>query len=223
MKRSEINQAIRKMEQLCAAHQFLLPPFAHRPPDEWAPKPEESVHLRRAQLGWDVTDYGSQDFAGCGLTAFTLRNGVPADPGTKPYCEKLMLVQEKQVTPKHFHEQKTEDIINRGGGQLVIQVFATKGGRVDEQGSVKLVRDGKRVELKSGAEFVLAPGESVTFKPHVAHTFWAQPGHGPVLAGEVSTVNDDEQDNRFLEEVSRFPQIEENELPYRLLCNEYPG
>ena len=34
--------------------------------------------------------------------------------------------------------------------------------------------------------------------------------------------NDDEADNRFEKPVGRFPAIEEDELPYRLLCNEYP-
>ena len=32
--------------------------------------------------------------------------------------------------------------------------------------------------------------------------------------------NDDENDNRFYEETRRFPQIEEDEAPYRLLCTE---
>ena len=34
--------------------------------------------------------------------------------------------------------------------------------------------------------------------------------------------NDDANDNRFYEELGRFPKIEEDEEPYRLLCNEYP-
>ena len=29
-------------------------------------------------------------------------------------------------------------------------------------------------------------------------------------------------DNRFLNPLGRFPTIEEDEAPYRLLCNEYP-
>ncbi|MCI9340130.1 MAG: D-lyxose/D-mannose family sugar isomerase, partial [Dorea sp.] len=42
------------------------------------------------------------------------------------------------------------------------------------------------------------------------------------LLGEVSMCNDDENDNRFYEPVARFPEIEEDEPPYRLLCTEYP-
>ena len=47
-------------------------------------------------------------------------------------------------------------------------------------------------------------------------------GTGDVLIGEVSMCNDDNTDNRFYEEVGRFPEIEEDEAPYRFLCNEYP-
>ena len=50
-----------------------------------------------------------------------------------------------------------------------------------------------------------------------------EPGSGPVLLGEVSQCNDDNTDNRFYEKLGRFPAIEEDEAPYRLLCNEYPA
>ena len=48
-------------------------------------------------------------------------------------------------------------------------------------------------------------------------------GTGNVLIGEVSQCNDDNTDNRFYEKIGRFPEIEEDEAPYRLLCNEYPA
>ena len=44
---------------------------------------------------------------------------------------------------------------------------------------------------------------------------------GRVLLGEVSVVNDDVNDNRFHQAVGRFPEIEEDELPYRLLVGDY--
>ena len=43
-----------------------------------------------------------------------------------------------------------------------------------------------------------------------------------MLLGEVSQCNDDNTDNRFNPPFGRFPEIEEDEPPYRLLCNEYP-
>ena len=49
-----------------------------------------------------------------------------------------------------------------------------------------------------------------------------EPGSGAVLLGEVSQCNDDKSDNRFQPPVGRFPRIEEDEPPYRLLCSEYP-
>ena len=54
------------------------------------------------------------------------------------------------------------------------------------------------------------------------HDFEVEAGTGPVLLGEVSQCNDDNTDNRFNPPVGRFPAIEEDEPPYRLLCNEYP-
>ena len=53
--------------------------------------------------------------------------------------------------------------------------------------------------------------------------FEVENGSGPVLIGEVSQCNDDNTDNRFYEPIGRFPTIEEDEAPYRLLCNEYPA
>lgn len=54
------------------------------------------------------------------------------------------------------------------------------------------------------------------------HDFNVEAGTGAVLIGEVSQCNDDNTDNRFYKKMGRFPTIEEDEPPYRLLCNEYP-
>ena len=53
-----------------------------------------------------------------------------------------MIVEEMQETPMHFHWGKMEDIINRGGGNLVIEIF---GSNADESFSnlpVHLKTDG---------------------------------------------------------------------------------
>lgn len=76
--------------------------------------------------------------------------------------------------------------------------------------------------LEPGALLELQPGQSVTLPQKVYHAFWAKRGTGPVLIGEVSQCNDDESDNRFWQAVGRFPEIEEDVPPIRLLCNEYP-
>ena len=39
----------------------------------------------------------------------------------------------------------------------------------------------------------------------------------------AAKIAGDNTDNRFNPPVGRFPKIEEDEPPYRLLCNEYPA
>jgi len=203
---------------------FRLPPFAFWTPDQWKATGHEADEIRKNGLGWDITDFGAGQFEKVGLFLFTLRNGDPADPdGLKTYCEKIMIVQPDQVTPMHFHWGKAEDIINRGGGNLLVELFnATK----DEKGLAEtpvLVRtDGVEQTLDPGAVLRLQPGESVTLTPHLYHKFWGETDKGPVLVGEVSKVNDDSADNRFYEPVGRFPDIVEDEPPLHFLCNEYP-
>ena len=141
----------------------------------------------------------------------------------KTYAEKVMIVRPGQVTPMHFHFNKTEDIINRGGGRLVCRLYnATSDERLDQAASVTVSTDGVVRSLAAGDQLVLAPGESVTLPPRLYHSFWGQPECGTVLVGEVSKVNDDRTDNRFLEKVGRFPEIDEDEPAKYLLCNEYP-
>jgi D-lyxose ketol-isomerase len=53
------------------------------------------------------------------------------------------------------------------------------------------------------------------------HRFYGEKGKGRVLIGEVSMVNDDENDNRFYDKVGRFPEIEEDVEPVHLLVNDY--
>ncbi len=224
MKRSEINRAIRTAAAYAAKSGFRLPPFARWSPEEWSEKGREYDEIRRVRLGWDVTDFGKGRFEREGLTLFTIRNGDPGDGESKPYCEKMLFSLEGQVTPTHFHWKKTEDIINRGGGRLVIRLVMAD--RMDESRSserVKAVVDGRLQLFDPGEEVVLSPGESITLTPYLYHSFRPEEGSGPVLIGEVSSVNDDERDNRFLEDLPRFPEIDEDEPPERLLCFEYPA
>jgi D-lyxose ketol-isomerase len=39
--------------------------------------------------------------------------------------------------------------------------------------------------------------------------------------GEVSQVNDDSRDNRFYDNVGRFPLVEEDEKPLHYLVSDY--
>ena len=222
MKRSEINSAIREMEALAKKHGFVLPPFCNWTPQEWQGKGAEYDEIRDNMLGWDITDYGLGDFEKVGFALITLRNGNQNNPKYKKvYAEKLLMLKEGQHSPMHFHWKKSEDIINRGGGTLIIHVYNDKDGELDDT-DVLVNADGRSYYVKAGTGVLLHPGASITLWPHQYHDFDVLEGTGDVLIGEVSMCNDDNTDNRFYEPVGRFPAIEEDEEPYRLLCNEYP-
>ena len=139
----------------------------------------------------------------------------------KLYAEKIMIVQQGQLTPLHFHWDKMEDIINRGGGKLLIQMYnATPDEKLDENSQVKVSTDGVLRTLPPGGIVSLNPGESITLPQYCYHKFWAEESR--TLVGEVSMVNDDNSDNRFYQPVPRFPEVEEDETPLHLLCTDYP-
>jgi len=219
MRRSEINGLLKDAERFLAEHRVSLPGWASRSPGDWNLDASQAEIVEN-QLGWDITDFGSGDFHTRGLLLFTLRNGNP-NRDKKTYAEKLMIVEEGQETPLHFHWVKMEDIIVRGGGRLLIEVHPSNPDGTLGQGAVALRVDGVSRTLPAGAHLVLKPGESVCLEQGVYHRFWGEPGTGRVLVGEVSMVNDDRTDNRFLEAVGRFPEVEEDEAPYRLLVTDY--
>ncbi|MDR1271565.1 MAG: D-lyxose/D-mannose family sugar isomerase [Clostridiales Family XIII bacterium] len=223
MKRSEINACIKDAEAFMAERRFALPPFASWTPEDWTRKGQECDEIRDNMLGWDITDYGLGRFDEIGLVLITLRNGNQNNAGyEKPYAEKILISRENQICPMHYHIFKMEDIINRGGGVLVMKLYnAGEDGRLSGT-DVVAVCDGVRRDFQAGSEIELPPGESITLTTGLYHAFWAKQGHGPVLVGEVSKCNDDNTDNVFLESMGRFPAIDEDEAPYRLLVNEYP-
>lgn len=224
MKRSELNQLMSHAVDFIGTMRFHLPPFAYWSPAEWQTRGHEHDEIRDNMLGWDITDFGSGDFHRTGLLLFTIRNGNQKMPEyTKPYAEKLLLVEENQVTPCHFHWSKMEDIINRGGGNLLVQVHNATGDDALADTPVEVSMDGRRFAVPAGTVLRLTPGESITLPSRMYHKFWGEEGKGMVLLGEVSKVNDDTTDNRFLEDVGRFPQIEEDAPPLYLLCHEYPA
>jgi hypothetical protein len=221
VKRSEINEwidgAVGFFETMC----FPLPPFAHFSLSDWRDAQDHVREIVDCQLGWDITDFGAGDFRSVGLLLFTLRNGRMGNSDyPKSYAEKAMLVLEDQVTPMHFHWTKMEDIINRGGGNLVLDLYgSTPEERLDASRPVSVSLDGICKTVRPGESVVLRPGESITLFPRMYHTFRGECGR--VIVGEVSTVNDDVSDNRFFKPVPRFSQIEEDTPPKYLLCNEY--
>ena len=218
MKRSQINQILQSAQAFFTEHQFHLPPWASWTEADWQGQGEACREVIDCQLGWDITDFGSGDFAKRGLTLFTVRNGKAGSSYGKTYAEKIMVVDDGQETPLHFHFQTAEDIINRGGGKLLLQLWNSDGQGEKADTSVSVSIDGVRRTLEAGGVVSLAPGESIWLTRGLYHRFW---GEGKVLVGEVSQVNDDFSDNRFYEAVGRFPSIDEDEAPWRLLVSDY--
>jgi D-lyxose ketol-isomerase len=224
MKRSELNRIMRDATEFLRRMNFLLPPFAFWSPEDWKKRGAECREIVSNQLGWDITDFGSGDFAKTGLFIFTIRNGTFAElqkPLGKIYAEKVLISQPSQITPTHFHFQKMEDIINRGGGILEIKFWSSTPDERLADTPVTLSFDGVERTVRPGDTVSLSPGESVCIPARVYHRFWGREGAGTVLIGEVSRVNDDHVDNRFLDPVGRFPTIDEDVPPLHLLMGDY--
>ena len=220
MKRSEINQILRDAKAFMAEKQFILPPWAQWSVSDWKKNKHDALEIIDNMLGWDITDFGSGNFYSRGLFLFTIRNGK-YNVDKKPYAEKIMIVEENQETPMHYHWAKMEDIINRGGGNLVIELFnATSDDKLDTT-SVHFKTDGVKRTVVAGGTVILTPGESICLEQGMYHRFYGEPGKGKVLVGEVSAVNDDTADNCFFEPVGRFPVIDEDEPPLHLLVSDY--
>ena len=167
------------------------------------PKPSNKYQeIVDNMLGWDITDFGTGDFEHYGLTVFTFRNGNfhNKEKYPKPYAEKLLLVNDGQILPYHYHWSKMEDIINRGGGDLELTLYnATPADFNDVEGG----RSGK-------------PGTQGQY-----HTWRGVPGTGKVMLFEVSMTNDDHLDNRFKTAAGRIPEVEEDEEIEHLMFADY--
>jgi len=223
MKRSEINCSIDGAIEFFQKMSCPLPGYAFWSPEDWLRKGSEYDEIRDLGLGWDVTDFGSGDLSRFGRTIFTLRNGSLKDARyPKCYAHKVMYLVAGQKSVVHCHRNKREDIINAGGGNILIAVWssAPEGGLIEAP--VEVALSGRRLTQPPGEPVVVKPGESLCLNPLVYHQFWAEEGGEHVLSMEVSSVCDDYTDNIFLEAGERFPLIEEDEPRRYVLCHEYP-
>ncbi len=220
MKRSEINLLIQEASDFFEDMGFKLPKWAFWKPDQWAGKFDICSEIVDNQLGWDITDFGSNEFDKRGLMLFTLRNGN-LEKDIKNYCEKIMMVKEGQETPMHLHWNKMEDLINRGGGNIIMELYCSTNDEKLSDEPVAIRMDGIRHYFAPGTQVILTPGDSICLEQRIYHRFWAEEGKGDVLLGEVSAVNDDHLDNFFYEKVGRFPEIAEDEDPKHLLVSDY--
>jgi D-lyxose ketol-isomerase len=144
---------------------------------------------------WDITDFGLGDFSRCGLVLVNLAE-------QPEYCEKLMYCRRNQLTPHHCHRAKKEDIICRWG-RLAMELPGV-------QDTVQVQVNGGLREVSTREPLVLPAGERITLTRDIMHAFWADSEY--CIVGEVSTANDDRNDNFFRDRrVGRFSRIEEDE------------
>ena len=158
MKRSEINKALKELEAMCAKYKCYLPPFCNFTPEEWQEKGHEYDEVRDCMLGWDITDYGLGNFDKFGFSLITIRNGCRTQPEKYPkvYAEKLLYLKEGQMAANHFHWFKTEDIINRGGGNCLIRVYnSLPNEEIDYESDVEVHRDGLKRMVPAGTQIRL--------------------------------------------------------------------
>lgn len=211
------------MEDLIKNYKFSMPSFACWSLEDWINIGSEYNEIMDNKLGWDITDFGLSNFREFGFSLFTIRNGNhKIDKYKKTYAEKLLMLYQGQKAAMHYHATKMEDIINRGGNNVYLTLYnaSIDGEMLDTD--VVLNMDGRETSIKAGAKVCLSPGESITLDVYIYHDFLVLDKGGSVLLGEISMCNDDDNDNFFYDKnVGRFPNIEEDEKPYRLLCNEY--
>jgi D-lyxose ketol-isomerase len=221
MLRSTIDDVIDAARVFAAERQFPLPVFAGWSREHWQQNVETLHATMERGLGWDVTDFGRGDFSRYGLCLCTLRNGSleERDSGRgQTYAEKLMVVEVAQETPFHLHRTKAEDIINRGGGRLRVEIYPSDGVELGS-GVTETFVDGVRTDVAAGESVVILAGQSIQIPTGAFHRFWAEGER--VLAGEVSGVNDDESDNVFLEQFPRYASIDEDSPARYLVVGEY--
>lgn len=225
MKRSEIDKAIDIAMARLDEFKIKLPMFGYWKKEDFVANKDKLERIKDRMLGWDVSDFGSRDFYSCGAVLFTVRNGDKEDKDLKaPYAEKYIILDDKneQEIPLHYHIAKTEDIINRGGGIMVVEMYkkAADGG-LDTESDYDVYMDGIKYTKKPGEKIEVTPGNSITIEPYMFHKFYPKKGSGLLIAGEVSRVNDDTCDNVFAVEMDRFCEIEEDAPKKYVLVNEY--
>jgi len=219
MKRSELNQIMRDALDFIDELNFKLPPFVRFTYEDWQTKGKEYAEIGDNLMGWDITDFGSGEFHKSGLIMITMRNGSNNEKYPKTYGEKLMLCEDGQITPYHTHGRKLEDLVNRGGGLLIMKCFQTDADNNKLTEPLSISIDGKLTTIMPEERIVLLPGESVLVEPGVYHSFWAE--EGKTLVGEVSDYEDYNDDTFYDDFELSMEMIEDEPILYPLFT-EYP-
>ena len=212
MLRSEINQIIKNSKSYFNKNNFYLPPWSSWTLNDWKKNINFAKIAYESQIGWDVTDFGKNNFQKEGAVLFCIRNGNKKSKKSTTYCEKLLLLMPNQKIPFHFHKRKTEDIINKCNGVLELGLYASNNQFYKKKESVILNIDSKPTKIKPNTKIFLQPGQSITIKPYFCHYLKSSNKNKKnLIVGEVSSLNDDCCDNYFPDKNLRFSKVEEDE------------
>jgi D-lyxose ketol-isomerase len=222
MRRSFVDSRIDAMLEFCSRQKYALPPFSLWDPARFRADPVAARRIADGGLGWSVVEFEPKAFAKEGLTLFTTRMGDWRElckGRGRLYGEKAIMALDGQRTPHHYHIVKTEDILNRGGARFVVELYRVdrNGLRMNDRFDVQ--KDASTINLGPGDRVTLEPGESIVLEPFIAHAFWAE--GGPVLAGEVSLVNEDAVDNYFVPPLSPAEPLEEDATARYVMARDH--
>ena len=113
MKRSAVNPGHRWAKDYLHKNNIHLPEYAYWPLETWKANVDKLDTVRKVMLGWDITDYGLNDFehigsvrSPCATAASTTKTSAC------PSAEKYIIMRDGQRLTNHYHVAKTEDIIN---------------------------------------------------------------------------------------------------------------
>lgn len=221
MKRSELEVIIDSSLAMMDRQGFRLPPYARWTPAQWREAGQGTKALRSAGLGWNIVEFEQGAFFKSGIAVFTLRMGDHHDLSKgagRLYAEKAFVLFEGQSVPHHYHRVKTEDLINRGGGILGVNLVKVDGDGEPLDEAITLERNGIDVTVPARATLQLEPGESVVLVPGVAHAFI---GVSEVVCGEISLANDDATDNYFLQPLPAASPVTEDIPARHLVLADY--
>jgi D-lyxose ketol-isomerase len=84
-----------------------------------------------------------------------------------------------------FSLAQAEDIINRGGGNLIIELWNAGAHEETENTDVTVTIDGCRQTHAPGSQLRLTPGESICLTPGLYHSFWGERGLATCWWGSV--------------------------------------
>ena len=164
MKRSRVNDIIEEGDAFIRSFGYVMPPFAYWSPEELKARRPRRHHRRAARLGHHRLRAGRVRRARAVPVHRPQRRADDLTRGKGMlYAEKIMISRKDQLSPMHRHIVKAEDIINRGGGKLVLELFMSRpDGGIDEEAEVEVPTDGVVRRMPAGGLLKLEPGESVT-------------------------------------------------------------